>query len=307
LEGMNRKALAGRQACLRMLPLWKSVAAKRRHRSRFAIDLARPQGSTKVYAISDVFFDHRCNEDWAHEFHDLKFAEDVLIVAGNMGGTRNALARALITFKAKFRRVFYVPGNYEMGVAGETKYPDSMAKLLSIFDLCDELDVDIFPAAACQGVFIVPLLSWYNAEFDEKDPYPEFFDQTDKHCRWPIDKDAQVWKYMLKLNGPHLRHLYHGTVITFSHFLPRTSLMPTVYGSGRGRKTVGCEMIDEQARAVGSKLHIFGHTRRHVWTKEDDVVYANFYHGLEDEHSAMPPITCVWDGQSLVKKEVDIK
>jgi hypothetical protein len=269
--------------------------------------LTRPKGSTKVYAISDVFFDHRYNEDWAHSIDDFKFSEDVLIIAGNVCDSRNALARALTTFKAKFRRVFYVPGNHEMWLAGEvTKYPDTMAKLLSIYELCDELGVDIFPAAVCQGVFIVPLLSWYNAEFDYKDPYPDFNSEIDKQCRWPIDKDMQVWKYMLKLNSVHLRHLYHGTVITFSHFLPKSGLIPPLYSEGKMRKTMGCEMIDEQARAVGSKLHVFGHTRKHLWGKEEGLTYANFYHGLEDEHTANSPILCLFNGWEIQKREVDI-
>merc|ERR1719440_2739459 len=99
------------------------------------MDLNRPPGSTKVYAISDVHFDRKVNEEWAHRIDDFKFSEDVLIVAGNMCDTRNALARALVTLKAKFRRVFYVPGNHEMWLHSEARtYPDTMAKLLSIFE-----------------------------------------------------------------------------------------------------------------------------------------------------------------------------
>mmetsp|Transcript_91209 Transcript_91209/g.144064 ORF Transcript_91209/g.144064 Transcript_91209/m.144064 type:complete len:1338 (+) Transcript_91209:139-4152(+) len=310
IKGDNQAALSGRQACLSMLPLCRSLSAKKRTRNRLTMDLTRP--STKIYAISDVFFDHRANEDWAHSIDDFKFAEDVLIVAGNMCDSRNALMRALVTFKAKFRRVFYVPGNHEMSLAGEAaKYPDSFAKLLAIFDLCDELGVDIAPAAVCKGVFIVPLLSWYNCEFDTRDPFPDFNDNTDQHCRWPMDKDSQVWKFMLALNASYLQYPYHGTVITFSHFIPRSTLFGA-YGGKTERKTSGCLAIDEQARLVGSKLHVYGHTRRQHWGKEGgygngDVIYANHYHGKEDEHASLsPPLLCVWNGSNLRKQEVSI-
>ena len=48
--------------------------------------------------------------------------------------------RALTTLKAKFRRVFYVPGNHELWLnpAEASKYPDSLAKLLGIMETCDE-------------------------------------------------------------------------------------------------------------------------------------------------------------------------
>mmetsp|Transcript_33971 Transcript_33971/g.60053 ORF Transcript_33971/g.60053 Transcript_33971/m.60053 type:complete len:1336 (+) Transcript_33971:117-4124(+) len=303
-EPFHQAALKGREACLGVIPLWRSVPAKKRHRNRFAMDLSRPLGSTRVYAISDVHFDHKANEDWAHTFDDFKFSEDVLIVAGNMCDTRVALGRALVTFKSKFRRVFYVPGNHEMIVAGEqSKYADSMAKLLSIYDLCDELEVDIFPAAVCQGVFVVPLLSWYNGEFDIADPEPTIDDTIDHMTRWPIDKDMQVWKYMLKLNTEHLRHLYHGTVITFSHFIPRTGLRFEKRRKG-GAKVVGCEGIDGQARAVKTKFHLYGHANIHAWSRESNVIYGNHYHGGEDEHSADAPLLCVWDGKALKRQEV---
>ena len=42
--------------------------------------------------------------------------------------------------QAKFRRVFYVPGNHELWLnpAEASKYPDSLAKLLGIMETCDE-------------------------------------------------------------------------------------------------------------------------------------------------------------------------
>merc|ERR1719277_1076414 len=104
----------------------------------------------------------------------------------------------------------------------KSRLPDSFSKLWSILKACDELDIDTVPAAVGTGLFIVPLLSWYCATFDTKDPFPDPKLDENKHCKWPIDAEQQVWRYMLALNRVHLSNPFHGTVISFSHFVPRT-------------------------------------------------------------------------------------
>ncbi|CAJ1409064.1 unnamed protein product [Effrenium voratum] len=308
LESNNTAALKGRQACISILPLWRSVPARRRFRERFGVDLWRPKGTTKVYAISDVHFDHKCNEDWAHRIDDFQFQEDVLIVAGNLCDTRNALARALTTLKAKFRRVFYVPGNHELWLnpSEAAKYPDSLSKLLGLMELCDQLGVDCSPSAVCEDVFVVPLLSWYTAEFDEKDPFPDPNANFDHQCRWPLDPDTQVWKYMLKLNEAHLQHPYHGTVITFSHFLPSRSLPFAAFG--RAAKAMGCEDLNDQVKSFRLRhhVHVYGHSSRHFAQYEDGILYVNHYHGTEGGHAERSPLFLVHDGKDVAKRQVEI-
>ena len=45
-------------------------------------------------------------------------------------------------------------------------------KLIALLDICDELGVDTAPAEVAEGVFVVPLFSWYSSTFDEADPRP---------------------------------------------------------------------------------------------------------------------------------------
>jgi len=307
LEPNDPVALKGRQACISLLPLWSSQRAARWQRRRFGADLARPSGSTKVYAVSDVHFDHKCNEDWAHRIDDFKFREDVLVVAGNMCDTANGLRRALTTLRSKFRRVFYVPGNHEHWVhpSESAKFPDSFTKLMRVLEICDELDVDVHPAAVCRDVFIVPLLSWYTAEFDEDDPFPDPLGKVDQHCRWPIP-DTQVWKYMMKLNSAHVSHLYHGTVISCSHFLPRRTLPFSDHF--KAAKSMGCARLDEQVRELkGSRrAHVYGHShRRHVETT-DGVMYVNHYHGEDGGKTERAPLLLIYDGRGLISRTEDI-
>ncbi|CAK0842279.1 unnamed protein product [Prorocentrum cordatum] len=300
-------ALRGRQACLAVLPAWRSVRAQRRVRERFGRDLCRPSGSSRVYffssSISDVHFDHKCNEEWAHSIDDFRFQEDVLIVAGNVCDSRNALVKGLTTLRAKFRRVFYVPGNHETWIhpSETTRYPDSLAKLLAIMETCDELDVDVFPAAIAHDVFIVPLLSWYSAEFDYEDPYPSL-DGVDKYSKWPLDPDTQLWKYMLKMNEAHFGHPYHGTVITFSHFLPRRDLPFKSHGDAA--KSTGCTQLDDQIRRFSARkrIHVYGHSPQSFHALKDDIWYVNLYHGQEAGHSDRSPIFLIHDGEDTANR-----
>jgi len=299
LDGRNQTALRGREACIATLPLWKSLPARSRFKERFGMDFRRPKGSTKVYAISDVHFDHTENENWAHSVDDFKYQEDVLIVAGNAADTLNATVRALTTLKAKFRRVFYVPGNHEMRLRSEaSRFPDSMAKFLALLAACDKLGVDVTPAAVCKDLFVVPLFSWYTAEFNEADPFPDTDQVANASCRWPLDPEAQMWKYMLRLNEAHLSHLYHGTIITFSHFLPRRDL-PFDH-SGSAGKTIGCEGIDDQLRKVGSRVHFYGHSGYPCLENYAGVIYTNHYHGFEGWKHKQSPFLCIYDGKKPI-------
>lgn len=250
-----------------------------------------------------MHYDHKCNEEWAHRIDDFKFQEDVLIVAGNMCDSRTALVRALTTLKAKFRRVFWVPGNHEMWVhtSESTKLADSFAKLMSVYEACDELGVDVFPAAVSQNMFVVPLLSWYTAEFDKADPFPDPRVEADKHCRWPMP-ESQIWKYMLRMNAQHLQRPYHGTVISFSHFLPHTGLPHNAFNGGS--KTMGCEGLEEQITALKgeTRVHVYGHSTRRNVQRDGDIWYVNHYHGEEGGKEDQAPLMLLFDGKQMVKR-----
>jgi hypothetical protein len=186
------------------------------------------------------------------------------------------------------------------------KCPDSLAKLLVIMETCDELGVDCFPSAISEDVFIVPMLSWYTAEFDDKDPFPDPNAQFDQQCKWPIDPETQVWKYMLKLNEAHLRKPYHGTVITFSHFLPSRNLPFTPHG--RAVKAMGCEDLNEQVKGLKlrNRVHVYGHSHRHHCAYDEGIMYVNHHHGLEGGREERAPLFMIHDGKAIVKKEHDI-
>jgi hypothetical protein len=295
----SKSAQHGLQECLMELMKWRSVSARKRHKRCF-MDMRRPLGSTRVFALSDVYFDNLANEDWVFDIDDMYFQEDVLIVAGNLSDSKLAVSRGLTALRSKFRRVFYTVGNNEMRIhpSEEEKYPDSFAKLIELMQVCEELEVDTGPGAVCQGCFIVPLFSWYNAEFDDKDPWPAVAGRPDVGCRFPVDPDEQVWRYMLRLNELRLSLPYHSTVITFSHFLPRQGL-PFQERGKYAVKSVGCEGIDQQLRSIGSTIHVYGHSGLKHVEEIDGVSYMHNPIGHPVDRPYGDPGPCllqVWDG-----------
>ena len=65
------------------------------------------------------------------------------------------------------------------------------------------------------------------------------------------------------MNAPYLCRSYDAPVVTFSHFLPRPELMPPRFNVGAMSflaDAAGSHLIEAQLRALGSRLHVFGHT-----------------------------------------------
>lgn len=302
MEPKSQAAVKGRQACLAMIPRWTSPATWAR-RWRFLRDAERPLGTSKVFTLPELHFDRGSNEAWAHGIHATKFLDDILIVPGNIGSTFRAIERALTTLRTKFRRVFYLPGNHEMWLQNVEmqKFPDSLCKLWAILELCDKLGIDVAPAAISRGVYVVPLYSWYNAEFDVADPYPDPQLEHDRYAKWPMDAQHQVWRFMLAMNRAALEKPYHGTVITFSHFVPRSELpVPQEYAL---QKAAGCAELDEQLREARSTCHVYGHSSKKFGKVIDEVAYINAPHtggGLEE------PITCIYNGSDLCSEIVGV-
>ena len=202
-------------------------------------------------------------------------------LAGDIADTYVAVKYALKAFKNVFRRVFYVPGNHDMWIRPKGQhsdepamFADSVHKLISLWQLCDELGVDTGPARVSHRVTVVPLDSWYSWTFDHYDPRPgsALFDSW---CQWPMGYD-HAWDFMTGLNDARLGLVEERSpkaagvvaapdVITFSHFLPRQELpLPGIHEMAKGS---GCLKLEEQLRRLHSKMHIFGHT--HINTTND--------------------------------------
>ena len=159
-------------------------------------------------------------------------------------------------------------------------FADSVQKLIALWQLCDELDVDTGPARLSPNCTVLPLDSWYSYTFDHHDPRPGST-LFDKYCKWPMHYD-HAWEFMCGLNDSRIAIVEQHTatpaspskppdVITFSHFLPRKELpLPGLHDMA---KASGCLHIENQLRGAGSKMHVFGHTHINTQHKLDGVTY----------------------------------
>jgi|HubBroStandDraft_6_1064221.scaffolds.fasta_scaffold272269_1 hypothetical protein len=214
----------------------------------------------RIFAISDLHSDFR--ENWAllEGLSDIAYRKDVLIVAGDIADRIEKICETLSLLRPKFSKLFYVPGNHELWVRGETE--NSIQKLNRILKMCSSLDVRTSPLRV-GSLWIVPLFSWYDESLDP-DGTADSADLGawgDFHfCRWP-NEFGPVVDYMLELNKSRIRP-YDLPVISFSHFLPRRDLLPgtdKLFFKGLPR-VAGSVCLDQQIRVLGPQAHIFGHS-----------------------------------------------
>lgn len=212
----------------------------------------------RILAISDLHTDFMENWQLVEQIPETLYREDVLIVAGDIADRTEVIKRTLSLLRSRFKMVLYTPGNHELWVRNR-KY-DSVEKLFRVLTLCQNLDIQTAPAKV-NDIWIVPLFSWYDLEFDsgpadnELEGWADFY-----YCKWP-QGIRQVYKYLTDLNLPNIKS-YDGPVISFSHFLPRIELLPTrekLKFKGLA-KVAGCRLIERQIRELRSVTHVFGHS-----------------------------------------------
>lgn len=214
----------------------------------------------RILAISDLHTDF--HENWLvlKQLSDESYQLDTLIVAGDIASHPEIITRTLTLLQAKFRHVFYIPGNHELWVGNG--HFDSIDKFFHIVNVCDILGIYTRPAQIGK-VWIVPLLSWYSSDFanDGHEYAHRLQGWTDFHaCRWPKNL-GDVAEYFSRLNEPHIQ-TYDRTVISFSHFVPRPDLLPSrKYLFFKALPQVaGSLLIEKQIRRLQSNIHVFGHS-----------------------------------------------
>lgn len=243
----------------------------------------------RIWAVSDLHADVPANREALERTPLEGYGCDALIVAGDVADRAAVLRPVLERLASAFHTVFFVPGNHELWVRGEAG--DSLEKLHAVLELCAELGVRTAPAPFA-GAWVVPLFSWYDPAFDvagegEADELEGWSDRY--FCRWPAGAGSPAATF-LRMNLPRLRG-YAAPVVTFSHFVPRPDLLPPVRNLlFRGLPLVaGDEGIERQLRAVGSRVHVFGHTHIPCDREIDGVRY------LQNHFRPGPaPFALVW-------------
>jgi len=250
----------------------------------------------RVFATSDLHTDYKENLLWLQELSDNAYRGDALIVAGDISDRLEVIRETLQLLRARFRHVFFTPGNHELWVRGADI--NSLEKFQRVIELCDELDIVTRPLRL-SDLWIVPLFSWYDSVFAPDMTEEEAAARrswADFHfCKWPAEITS-LPAHFLRLNEPHIR-TYDAPVITFSHFLPRPDLLPPrEYLRIAWLPNVSiCAALDNQIRALRSTIHVCGHTHISFDRGIDDVRYVqNAVRYPKERKAGSFPIKMIW-------------
>ena len=246
----------------------------------------------RILAISDLHTDFQQNRLIVEQLSNTLYKNDILIVAGDIAHQLTIIKDTLSLLRAKFKQLFFVPGNHDLWVVKQPN--NSIEKLITLLKLCDSLDIQVRPAKI-RDIWIVPLFSWYHSDFashlqidtTQLEGWVDFY-----LCKWPAGI-GRLDNYFAQMNQAHLK-AYDRPVISFSHFLPRMELLPPVERLWFKAlpKVAGSHLLEKQIRQLGSITHVFGHS--HInWDKTiDGTRYVQ--NALSRKHSSFP-IKVIWD------------
>jgi len=237
----------------------------------------------RIFAISDVHVDYEVNARWLGDLSRSEFRDDVLILAGDVSDSIARLARTLENLAVRFRQVAYVPGNHDLWVIRDSPHRTSLEKFAEVCTTVEQSGASMRPRIV-GGVLIVPLLGWYDYSFGT--PSGELLESwMDYHaCRWPSHFQMQdVAAHFQALNPTPPLHA--GTVISFSHFLPRIDLMPSYIPRSKRLMypVLGSTRLEELLRALKSSIHVYGHSHVNRRIDIDAVTYINNAFGYPEE------------------------
>ena len=234
----------------------------------------------RIFAVSDIHLDYDLNVDWLLNLSKFDYQDDILILAGDISDAPRLLELCFKNLATRFKKVLYVPGNHDLWVF-RTHEPTSLEKYTRVRDIAGAAGVSMEPFH--QGsLSIVPLLSWYDYSFglpsDElRQVWMDF-----KACTWPPNFD--ITQYFLNKNIPFLE-IQNGTVISFSHFLPRIDVMPPYIPASKRMlyPILGTELLDQQIRKLKPSIHVYGHSHVNRRVFIEDICYINNAFGYPSE------------------------
>jgi Icc-related predicted phosphoesterase len=275
----------------------------------------------KVYTLSDLHIDYQGNLQHLLSLKGEQYSDATIIVSGDASDNLEKLGILLSHFKKVFAEVFFVPGNHELWVR-DRNHVDSVQKFNAILALCKQLNVRTQPHKLIeneQAVWIVPLFSWYTKPEQAKDSLfvskpgddqTELIWSDNRFCNWDSLPAGQMpVDYFLGLNKENVKKAYDAPVISFSHFLPSTSLVfhishnPDKPINGvdpmpefNFTRVAGTTRLLDQIKKIGSTLHIHGHQHRNRHRTVDGIMHISHCLGYPRERQSTH-----WHGDNLPK------
>ena len=265
-------------------------------RSRLLAEMPAP---SRIWCVSDLHIDVPLNLERCLAFEARP--DDALIVAGDVCSEPLLFEKFFGDVVKKFKYVFYVPGNHDLWCLREGDLAsDSLTKMFRQLLVCDRLGVITHSVRFSNNVCLVPLLGWYDPCFVDGDA-EDWISGFDPFCRWPacLEDDASVAQFLASLNESSVRsvrQLENAVVLSFSHFLPRSSLFEGAGGCRSLGKVMGDARLEDQIQRLSSSVHVFGHSHIDVDCVLDGVRYVQHALGHPEDGvcEAYQPVV-VWD------------
>ncbi|MBY0317256.1 MAG: metallophosphoesterase [Reyranella sp.] len=255
----------------------------------------------RVFAVSDIHIDFPENAAWFSNLSREEYQDDVLILAGDVSHSLEDLDRPLTALARCFAKVFYVPGNHELWVIRDLETLSSLEKFQKVRAVAEECGASTRPQLSPE-ISIVPLFGWYDYSFGE--PGPELKERWADYlaCKWPPAYGVrEITSHFIQMNDS-VPTVGSGTVITFSHFLPRIDVMPDRI-SERNRflyPILGSSLLDRQIRRIGASIHLYGHSHVNNRTTIDGITYINNAFGYPAEEAfASRRLLCIYDDEGI--------
>jgi predicted phosphodiesterase len=251
----------------------------------------------RIFALSDIHIDYETNARWVEDLSTAEYQDDVLILAGDVSDTRRLLEWCLGTLARRFKKVLFVPGNHDLWVVREDRGKDSMQKFDEVCAVVESSGASMQPFRA-PGVSIFPLLGWYDYSFGEPSDELRSIWMDYRACRWPDGyTEKSVAAHFAAFNDKHTSAA-GGTVITYSHFLPRIDVMPaSIPAAGKLLYPIlGSAQLDLQLRRLNADIHVYGHSHVNRRVTIDGVTYINNAFGYPSETwITSKGLTCIHD------------
>ncbi|AJX33838.1 metallophosphoesterase family protein [Burkholderia oklahomensis] len=252
----------------------------------------------RVFAVSDLHVEYPENARWVEALSRHEHTRDVLILAGDVATDPARIARVFDALAARFEAVVFVPGNHDLWLGPHDAVATSIDKWHALRELARGGGVRVDPFHA-RGVSIVPLFAWYDYSFGEpSDDLRQVWGDYHR-CVWPDDMTpADVARHFEGWNRQYF-DIRNDVVITCSHFLPRADLMPSMAPAWVKAlaPVMGSWRLDRQIRALGSAIHVFGHSHLNQARTIDGVRYVNSALGTPSEsHISRRRLSLIWSG-----------
>ncbi|MFL6623909.1 MAG: metallophosphoesterase [Sulfurifustaceae bacterium] len=249
----------------------------------------------RVFALSDVHIDYDANARWLAGLSRVDYQDDVLILAGDISDNVALLASCFETVAHRFKKVLYVPGNHDLWVIRDNPRRSSFDKFDLVRELALSFGLSLTPLRF-DALDIVPLFGWYDYSFGM--PSRELLDiwADYRACVWPCDV-AGVAARFAEENAAALQ-VRGGNIISCSHFLPRIDLMPHYIPPDKRilYPVLGTSRLEAQLRALGSRIHVYGHSHVNRQVTIDGVRYINNAFGYPSEtRITAKQLLCVWE------------